>query len=147
MQRKDKVKRRLSAQLIDKSTPRGMNKRKVCVCIRACVHVWVCQYWWSTMSTWLKVSVLMPLGNIDILSWDSWVFVGVCVCMFAQMEGNQASMRFLTNGTFIVGTKACSGSCPVNNVALLYNKVFINNSILKKLIICTVVWKAFGPIL
>ena len=46
MEREDKVKRRLSAQLIDSSTPTGINTRKMCVyvrvCVRACVHVFVC---------------------------------------------------------------------------------------------------------
>lgn len=40
---KDEVKGRLSAQLIDSSTPAGINTRKVCVCMHSsasvCVHV------------------------------------------------------------------------------------------------------------
>lgn len=48
MEREDKVKRRLSAQLIDSSTPTGINTRKMCVCVRecvrACVHVHVCMH-------------------------------------------------------------------------------------------------------
>lgn len=43
MESEDKVKRKLSAQLTDSSTPTGINTRKVCVCIcargRACVYV------------------------------------------------------------------------------------------------------------
>lgn len=43
MEKEDKVRRRLSAQLTDSSTPPGMNTRKVYVCMyacgRACVYV------------------------------------------------------------------------------------------------------------
>lgn len=41
MEREDKVKRRLSAQLIDSSTPTGINTRKmgVCTCARAHARV------------------------------------------------------------------------------------------------------------
>lgn len=38
---KDKVKGRLSAQLIDSSTPTGINTRKVCICMHACASVCV----------------------------------------------------------------------------------------------------------
>lgn len=41
MEREDKVKRRLSAQVIDSSTPTGINTRKMCVCMCACVHACV----------------------------------------------------------------------------------------------------------
>lgn len=37
MEKKDKVKRRLSAHLIDSSTPTGINTGKLCVFV--CVHV------------------------------------------------------------------------------------------------------------
>lgn len=41
IEREDKVKRRLSAQLIDNSTPTGINTRKPHMCVFACTHVHV----------------------------------------------------------------------------------------------------------
>lgn len=41
IEREDKVKRRLSAQLIDSSTPTGINTRKPHMCVFACMHVHV----------------------------------------------------------------------------------------------------------
>lgn len=43
MEREDKVKRRLSAQLIDSSTPTGINTRKPCVFVCVRVRVPICQ--------------------------------------------------------------------------------------------------------
>lgn len=42
IEREDKVKRRLSAQLIDSSAPTGINTRKLCVCVCARAQVFVC---------------------------------------------------------------------------------------------------------
>lgn len=44
MEREDKVKRRLSAQLIDSSNPTGINTRKMCVCMCARVCACMCVY-------------------------------------------------------------------------------------------------------
>lgn len=51
IEREDKVKRRLSAQLIDSSAPTGINTRKLCVCARTSVCMRACEC--------ARVSVLM----------------------------------------------------------------------------------------
>lgn len=44
IEREDKVKRRLSAQLIDSPAPTGINTRKLCVCVRThgCLYACMC---------------------------------------------------------------------------------------------------------
>lgn len=55
IEREDKVKRRLSAQLIDSSAPTGINTRKLCMCVRMCARTSVCK----RACVCARVSVLM----------------------------------------------------------------------------------------
>ena len=95
MEREDKVKRRLSAQLIDSSTPTGINTRKMCVCVCAClracffVHPRACVYASGLMIYHVNLSKgLSPCWcPKETLTFSTVSCVFVCVCLRTHVSG------------------------------------------------------------